>query len=167
MSVVLRPARGDDVAFLVRLVNDPEVSPYLAAVRARDADAIAAEVARAAGDTDAFGVLVVEAGGRPVGTVTWERVNRRSAIASVSGLAIVPAARGRGVAREAMDELLAELFDRRGFHRVELEVYGFNDRAGVFFERVGFVREGVRRRAYRRDDGWVDGLRFGMIAEDR
>ncbi len=166
MSVRLRPAAPEDVAFLVELVNDPAVSPFLAAVRPRDAQELAAEIERAAADPDAGGVLVVEQDGAPVGTVAWERVNRRSAIAAVGGLAVAPAARGRGVGREALEELVRELFERRGVHRIELEVYGFNETAAAFFERAGFVREGVRRLAYRRDDGWVDGIRFGLVAED-
>jgi RimJ/RimL family protein N-acetyltransferase len=166
VSVRLRPAGLADVAFLVDLLTDPAVSPFLAVVRPRDAEGLAAEIERAAADPGAGGVLVVEQGDASVGTVAWERVNRRSAIASVGGLAIAPGARGRGVGREAMEELVRELFERRGLHRIELEVYGFNEAAAAFFERVGFVREGVRRLAYRRDDGWVDGIRFGLVVED-
>ena len=111
--------------------------------------------------------MAVRADGAPVGTVAWERVNRRSAIAAVGGLAIAPHVQGRGVGRAAVEALVVDLFERRGLHRIELEVYGFNDAAATFFERLGFVREGVRRRAYRRDDGWVDGIRFGLLVEDR
>jgi RimJ/RimL family protein N-acetyltransferase len=28
------------------------------------------------------------------------------------------------------------------------------------------VREGVRRKAYWRNDAWVDGVLFGLVAED-
>ena len=47
-----------------------------------------------------------------------------------------------------------------------MEVYGFNERAIAHAERVGFVREGVKRKAYRRDDGWVDGVMYGLLRED-
>ena len=33
------------------------------------------------------------------------------------------------------------------YHRLELEIYGFNERAIAHAERSGFVREGVKRRA--------------------
>ena len=52
------------------------------------------------------------------------------------------------------------------YHRVQLEVYGFNERALVLFERAGFLREGVRRRAYDRHGDWVDGVLFGIVRED-
>ena len=54
----------------------------------------------------------------------------------------------------------------RGFHRIELEIYGFNERAQRHAERAGFVREGVKRQAYRRGDGWVDGVLYAVVAED-
>jgi hypothetical protein len=31
---------------------------------------------------------------------------------------------------------------------------------------VGFVREGVRRKAYWRHGKWEDGVHFGLVAED-
>ena len=36
----------------------------------------------------------------------------------------------------------------------------------VHAERSGFTREGVRRKAYLRNDGWVDGVLYGLVAED-
>jgi RimJ/RimL family protein N-acetyltransferase len=33
-------------------------------------------------------------------------------------------------------------------------------------ERSGFVREGVRRKAYLRHGDWVDGVMFGLVCED-
>ena len=37
---------------------------------------------------------------------------------------------------------------RLGFHRLQMEVYGFNERALGHAERSGWTREGVRRKAY-------------------
>lgn len=166
-DVALRRAVRGDVPWLAELVSQPEVSAFLAAVRPSTPEEILAEIERAERETEDLGVLVIEESGEPRGTVTWERVNRRSGIASVSGLALDPRARGRGVAAAALELLVSELLDARGLHRVQAEVYGFNERGAAFLERAGFVREGVRRQAYRRDDRWVDGILFGLIAEDR
>jgi RimJ/RimL family protein N-acetyltransferase len=166
-DVVLRPAVRGDVPWLVELISHPDVSAFLAAVRPSTPDELLVEIERAERDPEGYGVVVIEEHGTPRGTITWERVNRRSRIASVSGLALHPSARGRGIAADALDLLVVELLDARGLHRLQVEVYGFNERGAAFFERVGFVREGVRRRAYWRDDRWVDGILFGLIAEDR
>jgi RimJ/RimL family protein N-acetyltransferase len=53
-----------------------------------------------------------------------------------------------------------------GFHRLQLEVYGFNVRAQAHAERSGYTREGVRRNAYRYGNGWTDGILYGFVAED-
>jgi aminoglycoside 6'-N-acetyltransferase len=166
VTVSLRTATADDVPFLAALVAHEDVSPYLAAVRATGEEAIRAEIDRAEREPEAFGVMVIELEGRPAGTVTWERVNQRSRIASIGGLAVDPAFRGRGVGVEAARALQRHLLREVGFHRLQMEVYGFNERALRHAQRAGWVREGVRRKAYRRNDTWVDGVLFGLVEED-
>jgi len=166
VTVTLRPAARADVPFLVELLAHSSVRPYLAAVRPSAPAEVAAEIERAAAEPEAYGLLVIERDGRAAGTVSFTRTNRRSRIADLHSLAVHPAARSGGTAARAVGRLLDNLFGERGFHRVECEVYGFNDRAAAFFERLGFTREGARRRAYRHGDGWVDGIRFGLLAEE-
>jgi len=166
VRVSLRPATAGDVPFLAGLVADPDVAPFLAASRASTPEAITEQVARAESEPDGFGVLVIELDGEPAGTATWEVVNRRSRIASVSGFAVDPAFRGRGVGVEAAHAVQRHLIGERGFHRLQMEVYAFNERALRHAERAGWVREGVRRKAYWRNETWVDGVLFGIVAED-
>ena len=52
------------------------------------------------------------------------------------------------------------------FHRLQLEIYGFNERAIQHAERSGFIREGVKRKAYWRHGEWADGVQFGLVRED-
>ena len=47
-----------------------------------------------------------------------------------------------------------------------MEIYGFNERAMRHAERSGFIREGVRRKAYWRNDEWVDGVLYGLARDD-
>jgi RimJ/RimL family protein N-acetyltransferase len=166
VSVTLRRATAEDVVFLAELVRDEDVAPFLSARRATTEDEIAAEVARAETEPDGFGVLVIEVDGERAGTVAWEIANRRSRIASVSGFAVHPAFRGQGVGDDAARSLQRYLVFELGFHRLQMEVYAFNERALRHAERVGWVREGVRRNAYWRNDEWVDGILFGVVEED-
>ena len=165
-TVTIRRATEEDVRFLTELVTDDDVAPYLAAVRPASAEEIRAGIEQAAADPEASGVYVIEVDGEPGGTMSFERVNRRSRIASLGGLAVHPRFRGHGVADTAAHLFQRHLFDQLGFHRVQLEVYAFNERALRHAERAGFVREGVRRKAYWRNDTWVDGILFGLVAED-
>jgi len=166
MTVSVRRAGLDDVDFLVALVSHPEVAPFLAAVRPADAEAMTVLVERSRADPESFGLFVIEVDGTPAGTVEFERVNRRSRIASLGGLAVHPSFQGRRVGDAAARQLIRHLIVDVGFHRLQLEVYGFNERAAAHAERVGFTREGVRRKAYWRNETWVDGVLFGLVAED-
>ena len=166
MSVTIRRARGDDVDFLVGLVTHEDVEPFLAAVRAKGRDEIAAEVARSESEPEAFGVFVIEVDGELAGTMRFERGNVRSRIANLGGLAVHPDHRGSRVADTAARLFQRHLFDDLGFHRAQLEIYGFNERAMRHAERAGFTREGVRRKAYWRNDEWVDGVLYGLVVED-
>jgi RimJ/RimL family protein N-acetyltransferase len=166
MSVSIRRARADDADFLAELVAHDEVEPFLAAVRAKGRDEILAEIERSAGEPEAFGLFVVEVDGKRAGTMRFERGNARSQIANLGGLAIHPDFRGAKVADRAARLFQHHLFDDLGFHRAQLEIYGFNERAMRHAERAGFVREGVRRKAYWRDDKWVDGVLYGLLADE-
>jgi RimJ/RimL family protein N-acetyltransferase len=81
-------------------------------------------------------------------------------------LAVHPAFRGRRVADEAARAFQRYLVFELGFHRLELAVYGFNERAIAHTERAGFVREGVKRKAYLRHGEWQDAVQFGLVRED-
>jgi RimJ/RimL family protein N-acetyltransferase len=162
-KVSIRAATAADVDFLTGLYADPDVRPFLAVAGSYDRDSVAAAVAQ---DPEAGGLLVVELDGEPAGAMAWELRNRRSRIAHISGLAVHPRFRGRRLGDEAARLLQRHLLVERGLHRLELEIYGFNERAQRHAERAGFVREGVKRKAYARADGWEDGVLYGLVAED-
>ena len=166
MTVSIRRAEPGDLDFLVELLNHDEVDPFLAAGRRTDRDALAAEIERSEREPEAFGRFVVEVDGERAGAMRFERSNERSRIARLGSLAVHPGFRGRRVADEAARQFQRVLFDELGFHRLELEIYGFNERAIAHAERSGFVREGVKRRAYLRNGEWVDGILFGLLADD-
>ena len=166
MSVSIRRARRDDVDFLVELLTHEEVEPFIAAVRSKDPDSILAEIERSETEPDAFGVFVIEVDGQRAGTVHFQCTNRRSRVADLGGLAVHPDFRGHRLSDEAARLFQRHLIRDLGFHRLQLEIYGFNERAMVHAERSGFVREGVRRKAYWRNEQWADGVLYGLVAEE-
>ena len=166
MTISVRPAIPEDVPYLASLLLHEDVAPFFAPIRPSSEEEVAAEVARSLAEPDAYGVLVFVVDGERVGTATWEQVNRRSRIAAVGGFAIDPAHRGEGLGVEAARVLQRHLIRELGFHRLQIEIYGFNERALRHAERAGWIREGIRRKAYQRDDEWVDGVLFGLVEED-
>ena len=164
--VSIRRARRDDADFLVELVTNEDVEPFLSTARPKSHDEIVGEIERSNAEPEAFGVFVVEVDGAPAGTMRFERVNQRSRIAGLSSLAVHPRYRGARVADTAARLFQRVLIHELGFHRLQLEIYGFNERAMGHAERAGFTREGVRRKAYWRNDEWVDGVLYGLVADE-
>jgi RimJ/RimL family protein N-acetyltransferase len=166
----LRRAEPGDVDFIVELITHEDVEPYLAGSRPRDREGLLAEIERSHREPEEFGRFVVEVeqegDWHRAGAMGFELANRRSRIANLGNLAIHPDFRGRRLSDEAAKLLQRHLLFDLGFHRLQLEIYGFNERAQRHAERAGFVREGVRRRAYWRHDEWVDGVIYGLVRED-
>ena len=166
MTVVIRRAQPDDLEFLVGLARHEDVQPFLAASRPTDPESILADVERSEQEPEVFGVFVIEVDGVRAGVMRFTSRGGPNRIADLGGLAVHPDFRGRQVGNEAARLFQRHLFEELGFHRLQLEVYGFNERAMHHAERSGFVLEGRKRRAYQRDGAWVDGVMYGLTVED-
>ena len=155
----LRLAEPRDVDFLLALITHEETRPFLGSRAPQTKPDVLVAI-----ENDSW--FVGEVDGEPVGCVAYEVVSDRHKIVEAGRFAIDPRFRGRGYG-----EALARAFQRHvlqelGFHRIELKVYGFNERAIAHAEQSGYVREGVKRRAYLKDGEWTDAVLFGLVAED-
>jgi RimJ/RimL family protein N-acetyltransferase len=164
--ISIRRAEPADLDFLVELVNDDDVEPFLGGRAALDRESLLREIERSKYEPHDYGRFVIEADGERAGVMGFEVANRRSRIANLERLAVHPAFRGRRVADEAARLLRRHLVMELGYHRLQLEIYGFNERALAHAERAGFVREGVKRKAYLRHGEWMDGVLYAVIGED-
>jgi len=166
VSVSIRRAEPSDVDFLLELMTHEDVDPFMAVVRPRDRDGLLAEIELSQAEPQEFGRFVIEVDGEPAGLMGFNVANARSRIANLGSLAVHPDFRGRHVADEAARIFQRHLIYDLGFHRLQLEIYGFNERAQRHAERAGFVKEGVRRKAYDRHDEWIDSVIYGLVLED-
>ena len=164
--IELRRADADDVDFLVELAAHPDVQPFLSPHRARTREDVAAEVERSRAEPERFGRLVIRVDGQRAGAMGYELASERHRIANLGALAIHPDFRGRRLADDAARLLQRHLILELGFHRLQLEIYAFNERAQRHAERSGFVREGGKRKAYRKDGEWVDSVLYAIVRED-
>ena len=164
--ISIRRARPDDLDFLFGLVNDDDVEPFLGGRAALDRGSLLGEIERSAAEPQEYGRFVIEVDGERAGAMGFEVANRRSKIAQLERLAVHPDFRGKRVADEAARLLQRHLLLDLGYHRLQLEIYGFNERALRHAERSGFVREGVKRKAYLRHGDWVDAALYSLLRED-
>ena len=122
---VLRPADAGDVDRLVVWHADPEVAHYWDGetfTPAEMQDRLARE------DVEAW---IVEEAGEPVG---YLQVHSEGL-----DMFLVPSARGRGLGPDAARAMARHLVDERGWMRVTVDPYAWNEGAVRAWERAGFV----------------------------
>jgi RimJ/RimL family protein N-acetyltransferase len=78
------------------------------------------------------------------------------------GVGVISAFRGRGVGRALIEAALQKAKEER-FKRIELEVYASNTVAIALYEKFGFEREGLRRKAVRIQNSWDDIVPMGLL----
>jgi RimJ/RimL family protein N-acetyltransferase len=164
--VELRRAKPPDADFLVELFADDDVRPFLGPRTAATREELLEEIERSLAEPETFGRFVVELDGERAGAVGFRVANERNRIARLEKLAVHPSFRGRRLADEAARLFQRHLIEELGYHRIELEIYAFNQRACAHAERAGFVREGRKRKAYLKDGEWVDSVLYALVAED-
>lgn len=161
-SVSLRRVSSDDgLAFLGALANDPTVEPFLAPGRG---DMAALRELNAV--EPPFGLYLIEAAGERVGGLALTRWRERSQICEISRVMLQPDVRGAGVGTDAVRQACRLALVEHGLHRIETQVYGDNVAGQRLFERAGFTREGARRGAYWRRQRWIDGVYYGLLADE-
>ena len=165
MSLALRRAEPRAVDFLLDLLTDADTEPFLGRAGWSHADVLA-DVERSAGEPEEFGWFVFELDGEPAGCASFRRSSEKNRIAEAGRFAVAPRLRGRGVGVDAARLFQRHLLRELGFHRIEVKVYGFNARAVAHAERAGYVREGVKRRAYLKGGAWQDAVLFALLEED-
>jgi RimJ/RimL family protein N-acetyltransferase len=169
-GIRIRRATADDVEFMLEVVTHEDVQPFLGARAAFDRDRLLDELERQEREPNAFGRFVIEVHDdgewRRAGTLGFEQRSEHNRIAHLERLAVHPSFRGRRLSDDAARLLQRYLVFDLEYHRLELLVYGFNERALAHAERVGYTREGVKRKAYLRHGEWVDGVMFGLVRED-
>ena len=165
-GVTIRRARADDVDFLLELITDEETRPFLGGADQVTREDLLGEIERSEREPDAFGRFVIEADGERAGSLGFRLVNERNRIAEAGRFAVHPRFRGRGIGDEAVRLFQRHLLVDLDLHRVELQIYGFNERAIAQAERTGYVREGVKRKAYLKDGEWQDAVLFGLLRDE-
>ncbi|MDN4525769.1 GNAT family N-acetyltransferase [Fictibacillus fluitans] len=73
--------------------------------------------------------------------------------------------RGKGYMREALTGIFHHLFQEET-HRIDAEVYEYNQRSLHLLDSLGFKKEGTRRLAYYDEDNYYDIHVLGLLESD-
>lgn len=123
-----------------------------------------AEERRDSGNGDHYGIVRRE-DEQLIGCLWTKRTDWGSRVTEVS-YALVPDARGFGMAAEAVDALAIALILEHGFARVEVRVAPGNTASRRVVEKAGFSYEGLLRNAGQVPSGRVDLEVWSLVAAD-
>ena len=161
----VRPADGEELAALY-LANRDFLAPF---EPVRPPEFFTADGQRERlqqqldADTHPFAILD---DGAIAGTINLFNIVRESLQSGVIGYWVAAARNGRGLATEAVGEILAYAFRELGLHRVEAATLVDNVPSQRVLERNGFERIGLARRFLRINDEWRDFFLFQRLADD-
>ena len=120
--------------------------------------------------------LVIELDGHIIGDLmvdigdAWaqaEIAERAQAVQADLGWVVHPDHGGRGLATEAVREVLRICFEDLGLRRVIAECFEANEPSWRLMERVGMRREThTVRESLHRSGEWLDGLGYALLAEE-
>lgn len=165
--VSLQPVAEDDLPVLLALTSDPETAGEFAWFGWLDPQLWRRRWAENGLLGEDGGALMVVCGDERLGFVNWRR--HPSTVAAsfwVMGIAMLPAARGRGYGTQAHRLLARYLFAHTPVHRIEAATEVGNLAEQRALEKAGFTREGVTRGSGWRDGAWRDGVTYSMLRTD-
>jgi RimJ/RimL family protein N-acetyltransferase len=157
--VFLRAAEREDLPLFVRWFDDARTSRTLSAVApmslAMEEDWFERIVANQGRDGYHFVICRLE-DDAPIGTIGLFDLDLRNGSAGL-GISIGdPDLTGKGYGSDALRAIVGWGFDMLRLERIWLDVYAFNPRARVVYERLGFVVEGTTRHGAYRFGEFVD-----------
>ena len=154
--MILRPLAEGDAAELRRIHSTPEVARWWDLPEA-DFPWDEPEATR----------FTIEIDGEIAGLIQYgEELEPKYRHAWID-LYLDPAVHGRGLGTEAVRRVVRILLDERDHHRITIDPALANVAAIRVYEKVGFERVGVMRRAERDADGqgWHDALMMELVVE--
>ena len=166
--VDLRPITVDDAMAMLLSLNDEESNRLTGTQSTFTLDEIEIHCARIAAADDRHDFAITRPGDPTyLGEVVLmdiDPLNRsghfRIALAHESLF-------GQGLGTAATQRVVDFGFDDVGLHRIELEVYAFNERARHVYEALGFSVEGVKRDALWQDGEFHDAIVMSILSTDR
>lgn len=145
----LRPYRKEDLKFMFRWMNDPEILGLVGEVKPWSRSDLERFYDRVKTEKDrAWFSVVLKDGDRVIGETGLLRAFRPWNTTDLTIEINEKDVWGHGYGTEAIGLLLSWTFDTLGFHRVSIGVVGFNERALHFYEKNGFRKEGILRDGY-------------------
>lgn len=163
--VLRRPAYGDGAAMIAAHLRSrdflhPWVAPFI------DEDGFEAWYGRLVTGPNVSFLAIEQQSGEIAGVANISQIVMGLFRSAYLGYYAMAGMEGRGLMREALEQVLDFAFGELGLHRLEANIQPGNTRSIALVERLGFRKEGFSPRYLRIDGAWRDHERWAILADD-
>ena len=170
-KVLLRPIKRTDISLFLKWINDPEVNQYLALylpiTKMAEEKWIEERGANKPGNDVVFAIETINYGSdQVIGSIGLHQLNLKDREGTL-GIAIGEKDYwGQSYGTEAVRLIVCYAFEQMNLHRISSSVFSFNKRSLNMHKKVGFIQEGLRRKAIFKNGQYWDMIEFGMLESE-
>lgn len=167
-KVMLREYSEDDFEAIREWVNNPEITDCLSDIFLYPHSTKQTEdfLERAMGDEwKGFIIADVETGDY-IGQIDFVDLDLKNGVTSLGIVIGDSNNHGQGYGSEALELFLGFGFEQLRLNRIELVCWEYNKQAQRAYEKVGFVKEGVRRKRQYKKGKYHDEYCYGILKEE-
>ena len=158
----LRTVEAEDIEFIKRGVNHPEIRQYISVFRTpQNTERYEATFENIDSSEDGASLLICADAG-PVGSIQLYPVDDSRGWANL-GFWVHPDEQGNGYATEACELIIEYGFREIRLHRISAVAMAPNVASQRVLERVGFTHEGTNRESAFAAGEFVDDERYGLL----
>ncbi|WP_025717294.1 GNAT family N-acetyltransferase [Paenibacillus sp. 1-18] len=163
-QVYLRPIHVEDTELYYNTLFHQDVRRLTGTQRSFTKDQIARYIEAKGQDTSSLLLLIALCeDDRIIGDIALQDMDTMNRSAGIRIAIIEQGDQGKGYGTEALVLMLGYGFGICNLHRIELNVFDYNERAIRCYEKVGFQREGVQRDALFYNHEYHDSILMSML----
>jgi len=166
-KVYLRPVNLEDAEAYYHLLFDSEVRRLTGTQRHFTKEQIARYIEDKSQDSSSVLLLIaLQESDQLIGDIAIQGIDRANRSAGIRISIDHSDHQGKGYGQEALQLMLDYGFGVLNLHRIELEVFTYNPRAIHVYEKIGFVREGIRREALFYNHQYHDAIIMSILEKE-
>ena len=145
---------------------DKEVQLYTGTKHSPTKESIKAYVNRIVIDESRYDFLIINSDGQIIGESVINEIDTNTMAGHFRICLFDSENFGKGIGSEVIPMTLKFAFKELNLHRIELEVFSFNERAYKAYLRAGFIEEGRTRDAEFIEGRYCDVIIMGILRDE-
>ncbi|WP_152396052.1 GNAT family N-acetyltransferase [Paenibacillus guangzhouensis] len=166
-QVYLRPLNNEDTEVYYQLLHDADMLRLTGTQQHFTREQIERYIDSKSQDSSSILLLIAETDtDEIVGDIALQDISSTNRSANLRIAISAARHQGRGYGSEAIRLLLDYGFGVQNLHRIELNVYAYNERAQHVYRKLGFQQEGIQRDAVFYNHQYHDAILMSMLEHE-